>query len=64
MFGRPTKVEVEQAGDTREAKRAPTRDPDATRQVRADALNDPGIGRAMEILGAEIVDIRPVGMPG
>jgi DNA polymerase-3 subunit gamma/tau len=63
MFGRPTRVEVQQAIDTAAVTHTPSVDPDATRQIRADALNDPGIGRALEILGAEIVDIRPLGTP-
>jgi hypothetical protein len=63
MFGRPTRVEVQQAGDAPAAAHTTRVDPDVTRQIRADALNDPGIGRALEILGAEIVDIRPLGTP-
>ncbi len=62
MFGRPTRVDVQQSSEATGAQE-PSIDPDTTRQVRADALNDPGIGRALEILGAEIVDIRPLGTP-
>ena len=65
MFGRPTRVEVQRAGeaDAESDTEKGRFDPEATRQIRADALNDPGIGRALEILGAEIVEIRPLGNP-
>ena len=35
--------------------------PDMGRQRRQEALNDPGVSRALEILGGEIVEIRPLG---
>jgi len=34
---------------------------EAARQRRQEALNDPAIGRALDILGADIVEIRPLG---
>ena len=68
MFGQPTRVEiVEPRADAPPppgARPPAGRDPDALRQLRADALNDPGIGRALEILGAEIVEIRPLSSGG
>ena len=59
MFGRPTRVEVQ---------RSPQPEPDADgsgapetlRALKAEALEDPGVQRAIDILSAEIVDIRPL----
>ncbi len=62
FFDRPVRVEVEDAEPPAAASAengAP--DPELLRQRRQDALNDPAVGRALEILGADIVEIRPLG---
>lgn len=63
MFGRPTRVEIRQAGESPNRGERPADAADAMRRMRAGALNDPGVGRALEILDAEIVEIRPAGSP-
>jgi len=60
--GRPTRVALEEpdgAGPTLSGSRPDSAE--AARQLRQQALNDPAVGRAQEILGADIVDIRPLG---
>jgi DNA polymerase-3 subunit gamma/tau len=59
FFDRPTPVHVESVPEESSADARP--DADALRRRRAAALSDPGVGRALEILGGEIVDIRPLG---
>jgi DNA polymerase-3 subunit gamma/tau len=62
FFGRATRVVFEAAPGPSPGE--PGDDPsgtDAARQRRQEALNDPAIGRALEILGADIVEIRPLG---
>jgi DNA polymerase-3 subunit gamma/tau len=60
LFGRATRVRIDEA-EQRPAASGAAADPEADRQRRANALNDPGVGRALEILGGDIVDIRPLG---
>jgi hypothetical protein len=43
------------------AASGPNASNDVARQRRQQALNDPAVGRALEILGADIVEIRPLG---
>jgi DNA polymerase-3 subunit gamma/tau len=62
LFGRPIAVGIEpllQQGAP--AKAPPPIDPEIARQRRQAALNHPSVNVAMEVLGGEIVDIRPVG---
>jgi len=62
LFGRPQRVRIEPLSQRPEAARsAPALDADQLRQRRQAALNHPSVNTAMEILGGEIVDIRPVG---
>jgi len=63
FFGRPTPVRIELAEATAEedAARGGRPDPETVRQRRQAALNHPGVGRALEIMGGEIVEIRPLG---
>jgi len=63
FFSRETHVEVEAAEpDTTASGGDPAAtESDAARQRRQDALNDPAVGRALDILGADIVEIRPLG---
>jgi DNA polymerase-3 subunit gamma/tau len=63
FFGRPAvRVAIE---DAPAAGSAPARGAapsgEAARQRRQEALNDPAVGRALDILGADIVEIRPLG---
>ncbi len=58
FFGRATRVLIEDAPSA--AASAPAHS-DTARQRRQDALNDPAVGRALDILGADIVEIRPLG---
>jgi hypothetical protein len=67
FFSRDTAVEVEEARPDANSARAAGGAPaeaDAARQRRQDALNDPAVGRALDILGADIVEIRPLGGSG
>ncbi|MDH3521552.1 MAG: hypothetical protein OEM49_13955, partial [Myxococcales bacterium] len=63
FFGRATAVRVElvpdAAAQASEAARRP--DPEAVRQRRQAALNHPAVGHALDIMGGEIVEIRPLG---
>jgi len=61
LFGRPTRVEVvaePSAGG--EAARGPALDSDLARRRRQEALNHPALNAALEILGGEILEIRPL----
>ena len=61
FFGRAMRVVIEDArARPRRAGRRRASD-DVARQRRQEALNDPAVGRALEILGADIVEIRPLG---
>jgi DNA polymerase-3 subunit gamma/tau len=65
FFDRPTRVQIEGSTDgSAERASAAGPDPEHARQRRAAALKDPGVGRALEILGGEIVDILPLGEHG
>jgi len=62
FFGRATRVLIEDApaaGAALVPGAAPSGE--AARQRKQEALNDPAVGRALEILGADIVEIRPLG---
>ena len=62
LFGRPVAVRIEPLLQHSAApKAAPAIDPEIVRQRRQAALNHPSVNVAMEVLGGEIVDIRPVG---
>jgi DNA polymerase-3 subunit gamma/tau len=62
FFGRPVRVRVQVADAARPAN-GPPRDPEALRRLRQDALKDPGVLAALEVLEGEIVDIRPLAGP-
>lgn len=65
FFGEPTRVEVTllrtngSAGAPGAAEPAPGRERE--RKIRQDALNHPGVNAALEILEAELVEIRSLG---
>jgi phage tail protein X len=62
FFGRATRVVIEENAPAAAAANAgAAAQSDAARQRRKEALEDPAVGRALEILGADIVEIRPLG---
>ena len=62
LFGRPIAVCIEPLQQPSAATKAPAPiDSEIARQRRQAALNHPSVNVAMEVLGGEIVDIRPVG---
>ncbi len=62
FFGRATRVAIEdQPGPAAGGPGSDDSGLDFLRQRRQEALNDPAVGRALEILGADIVEIRPLG---
>ena len=62
FFGHATRVQIE---DTPTSGSAPVPGAapsgETARQRKQEALNDPAVGRALDILGADIVEIRPLG---
>ena len=69
IFGRRTRVEVETVDDPEAAvarrAKGPPPDSDLAQRRRKDALNHAGINDALDLLGGEILDIRPLtGNPG
>ena len=62
LFGRPVAVRIEPLPQHHTTPKAPPAvDAEIVRQRRQAALNHPSVNVAMEVLGGEIVDIRPVG---
>jgi DNA polymerase-3 subunit gamma/tau len=61
FFGEPVRVEIIHESDAQAEAPVMAAEPDVSRQRRQQALNDPGVSRALEILGGEIVEIRPLG---
>ncbi len=59
FFGRPMRVQVSVEDEAQPGR--PDRDPEAIRRLRQDALKDPGVLAAVEVLEGEIVEIRPLG---
>jgi len=60
LFGRPTKVTLTAREDaTPRPEHGPG--PDRARRQRKEALSHPNVNQALEILGGEIVEIRPLG---
>jgi len=67
FFGRETRVEVASAEEERRGAGedgAADRNGEALRRLRQAALDHPGINAALELLGAEIVEIRPLSGAG
>ena len=60
FFGREMRIEIETSSDG-PSREAPAADPETLRNRRQQALNNPAVSRAIEVLGAEIVEIRPIG---
>lgn len=61
VFGRAVRVELAALEPQAPARAAATADPERVRRRRAEALAHPSINAALEILGGEIVEIRPLG---
>ncbi|MGE4652003.1 MAG: hypothetical protein AAEJ53_14040 [Myxococcota bacterium] len=59
MFGRPTRVVVELSTQP-EPQAGESETPKKLLDLKREALKDPGVERAIDILNAEIVDIRPL----
>jgi hypothetical protein len=65
FFGEPMRVEIsllppsENGGARKADEPGPSRERE--RQIRQEALNHPGVNAALEILEAELVEIRPIG---
>jgi DNA polymerase-3 subunit gamma/tau len=60
FFGREMRIEIETSSDG-PSRDAPAVDPETLRNRRQQALKNPAVSRAVEVLGAEIVEIRPIG---
>jgi DNA polymerase-3 subunit gamma/tau len=60
LFGRPMRVVVKGPADGARAGAAAA-DDEAMRQRRREALAHPAVNTALEILGGEVVEIRPLG---
>jgi len=62
FFGRPMRIEIESShGDDPAGDDTLAGDPEAVRSRRQQALNHPAVRLALEVLGGEIAEIRPVG---
>jgi DNA polymerase-3 subunit gamma/tau len=61
LFGRPVAVAIEALAAPAPPRAASAPDPELVRRRRAEALSHPGVNAALEILGGEIVEIRPLG---
>jgi DNA polymerase-3 subunit gamma/tau len=64
FFGEPVRVEIETAGDAAAPGRPRAADDAALLRRKQRALDDPGVNAALEVLGGEIVEIRPLGEDG
>ena len=56
LFGDGVQVEIEAEGNGPSGEA----DPEALRRLRQRALEHPGVGQALEVLGGEIAEIRPL----
>ena len=63
FFGARLVVEVESADQAPQAEQQRAAQTDLARRRRQQALDHPAVNDTMEILGGEIVDIRPSGWP-
>ena len=63
FFGQRLRVEIEQLGAASDAGRGREANDELVRRRRQEALRHPAVNAAREILGAEIVEIRPLGAP-
>jgi len=65
VFGRRPRIELEivEPADASAGKRpvGPPPDSDLARRRRQEALNHPGVNDALDVLGGEILEIRPLG---
>jgi len=61
FFGQPLRVRIAEQGGA--ASGASAQGGEEVRLRRQAALNHPGVARTMEILGGEILEIKPLGSP-
>jgi hypothetical protein len=63
FFGCPTpvRIEIDEGAPPDGVDGATRADPEALRRRRQAAINNPGVGRALEIMRGEILEIRPLG---
>ena len=61
FFGEPTRIEATEAQTASQARATATRPHEDARRLRQVALNHPQVNSALEILQADIVEIRPLG---
>ena len=59
FFGAPTRVEISEAPQAQQSNAKPR--VEESRRLRQEALNHPLVNTALEVLQAEIVEIRPLG---
>ena len=59
FFGTPTRVEISEATQAKAPKKKPQLE--ESRRLRQEALNHPLVNTALEVLQADIVEIRPLG---
>jgi DNA polymerase-3 subunit gamma/tau len=59
FFGEPTRIEITEVESARSENPKPRRED--TRRLRQEALNHPLVNTALQILEADIVEIRPLG---
>jgi len=59
FFGATTRVEVTEAAQEQQPNATPRRE--ESRRLRQAALNHPGVNTALEVLQADVVEIRPLG---
>ena len=64
FFGRELRVEIEAANSGEATAAARAEDSEAVRALRQQTLNHPAIRTALDVLGGEIVEIRPVETSG
>ena len=60
LFGRPITIQIEQQAVRKEAVES-AQSRERSRKQRQEALNSESVNLAIEILDAEIVEIRPLG---
>jgi DNA polymerase-3 subunit gamma/tau len=60
FFGEPLRVRIAEQGGS---AGAPAQDGEGVRLRRQAALNHPGVARTLDILGGEILEIKPLGQP-
>ena len=63
FFGRTLRIEIETAHDGETSAAARAEDSEVVRTRRQQTLNHPAVRTALDVLGGEIVEIRPLEPP-